>query len=100
MRLLMTRLLRDHCGVPCLIHLPHRPQLQHPNQNRNQSRRKTISTTHTAGSGGHLVGTIIQAEQSLAIVADATGEFDVKGIGESLELSPQGITVEQLNRSE
>ena len=43
-----------------------------------------------------LVGTIIQPEQSLAIVADALGEFDVKGIGESLELSPQGITVERI----
>ena len=43
-----------------------------------------------------LVGTIIQPDQSLAIVADASGEFDVKGIGESLELSPQGITVERI----
>ena len=43
-----------------------------------------------------LVGTIIEAEQSLAIVADANGDFDVKGIGESLELSPQGITIETI----
>ena len=40
-----------------------------------------------------LVGTIIQPEQSLAIIADAAGEFDVKGVGESLELTPQGITI-------
>ncbi len=43
-----------------------------------------------------LVGTIIEAEQSLAIVADAGGEFDVKGVGESLELSPQGITIKTI----
>lgn len=43
-----------------------------------------------------LVGTMIEADQRLAIIADAKGEFDVKGVGESLELSPQGITVEQI----
>jgi hypothetical protein len=43
-----------------------------------------------------LVGTIIEAEQSLAIVADAKGDFDVKGIGEPLELSPQGITIKTI----
>jgi hypothetical protein len=43
-----------------------------------------------------LVGTIIEAGQSLAIVADANGDFDVKGIGEPLELSPQGIKIEKI----
>ena len=43
-----------------------------------------------------LVGTIIQPDQSLAIVADSTGEFDVKGTGESLELTPQGIIIERI----
>jgi type II secretory pathway component PulC len=41
-----------------------------------------------------LVGTIIEAENSLAILADSTGKFDVKGVGESLELSTEGITVQ------
>jgi type II secretory pathway component PulC len=43
-----------------------------------------------------LVGTIIQPDQSLAIVSDSTGAFDVKGIGEALELSTQGITVQRI----
>ncbi len=43
-----------------------------------------------------LVGTIISSGQSLAIVADASGEFDVKGIGESLELSPEGVRIQQI----
>ncbi len=43
-----------------------------------------------------LVGTIIEANNSLAIVADAAGEFDVKGEGQSLELSPEGITVAKI----
>lgn len=44
-----------------------------------------------------LVGTIIEPEQRLAIVADATGEFDVKGIGEALELTPAGMTIVQID---
>lgn len=43
-----------------------------------------------------LVGTIIQPDQSLAIIADAAGGFDVKGIGESLELSTEGITIQRI----
>lgn len=43
-----------------------------------------------------LVGTIIDAGQSLAIIADATGKFDVKGIGEALELSPEGVRIDQI----
>lgn len=43
-----------------------------------------------------LVGTIIEAEQSLAILADSTGKFDIKGVGESLELSTEGITVQDI----
>jgi type II secretory pathway component PulC len=43
-----------------------------------------------------LVGTIIESDQSLAIVADSSGKFDIKGVGESLELSPQGMTVKTI----
>ena len=43
-----------------------------------------------------LVGTIINADQSLAIIADASGQFDVKGVGESLEISPEGIVIAQI----
>lgn len=40
-----------------------------------------------------LVGTIIDSDNSLAIIADSAGEFDVKGVGESLELTPKGVSV-------
>ena len=43
-----------------------------------------------------LVGTIIEAGQSLAILADASGKFDVKGIGESLDLVPPGVTLQDI----
>lgn len=43
-----------------------------------------------------LVGTIIEPDQSLAILSDATGNFDVKGIGEPLELSPEGVTLQTI----
>ncbi len=43
-----------------------------------------------------LVGTIIESENSLAIIADASGAFDVKGVGESLELSPPGVSVKRI----
>ena len=40
-----------------------------------------------------LVGTIIDPDHSLAIVADADGNFDVKGVGDSLELQPAGVRI-------
>ncbi len=43
-----------------------------------------------------LVGTIIEANQSIAILSDSAGQFDVKGIGESLELLPAGVTVQNI----
>lgn len=43
-----------------------------------------------------LVGTIIEENRSIAILSDASGQFDVKGIGESLELTPPGVTVESI----
>ena len=43
-----------------------------------------------------LVGTIIDAEGSLAIIADQSGKFDIKGEGDSLELSPSGVRIGQI----
>ncbi len=40
-----------------------------------------------------LVGTIINGPQSLAIVSDESGKFDIKGVGESLELEPTGVEI-------
>ncbi len=44
-----------------------------------------------------LVGTIIESGKSLAIIADSSGDFDVKGVGESLELSPAGVSVKRID---
>ena len=43
-----------------------------------------------------LVGTIIDAKERLAIIVDADGNFDVKGVGESLELQPPGVRIDQI----
>ena len=40
-----------------------------------------------------LVGTIIESNKSLAIIADPNGGFDVKGVGEMLEIAPDGIVI-------
>ncbi len=40
-----------------------------------------------------LIGTIIESNNSLAIIADANGEFDVKAVGETLELAPDEIVI-------
>lgn len=44
-----------------------------------------------------LVGTIIEADQRLAIVSDESGNFDIKGPGESLQLEPAGVRVETVD---
>ncbi len=43
-----------------------------------------------------LVGTIIDDQQSVAIVTDASGSFDVKSSGETLELIPPGVTIQSI----
>lgn len=40
-----------------------------------------------------LLATIIDSQKSLAIIADASAMFEVKGVGESLELSPPGVSI-------
>lgn len=44
-----------------------------------------------------LVGTIIDADERLAIVSDPAGQFDIKGIGEALELEPPGVRIRQID---
>ncbi|MEM9588661.1 MAG: type II secretion system protein N [Planctomycetota bacterium] len=44
-----------------------------------------------------VVGTIIDQQDRLAIVSDATGKFDVKAVGESLELEPKGVQIESID---
>jgi len=40
-----------------------------------------------------LVGTIIESGKSLAIITDINGQFDVKGVGDTLEIDPNGIVI-------
>jgi hypothetical protein len=40
-----------------------------------------------------LVGTILESGKSLAIITDINGRFDVKGVGETLEIDPNGIVI-------
>ena len=40
-----------------------------------------------------LLATIIDAQQSLAVIADSSNNFDYKGVGESLKLSPAGVSI-------
>ena len=43
-----------------------------------------------------LVGTIIEAGRSMAIVTDASGKIDLKQVGGVLDLEPPGIRVDQI----
>lgn len=43
-----------------------------------------------------LVGTIIEPDSRIAMISDVTGKVDIKGVGEPLELSPEGVTVQEI----
>ncbi len=43
-----------------------------------------------------LVGTIIAADQSVAILTDADGKTDVRGVGEEVDLEPAGVRVQSI----
>jgi hypothetical protein len=47
-----------------------------------------------------LLGTIVEFDRSLAIVADATGAIDQKRIGDTLDLRPPGIVIEAIQSGE
>ena len=44
-----------------------------------------------------LLGTIIDPQRSVAIIADSSESFDIKGVGESLALSPQGVSIVRID---
>ena len=44
-----------------------------------------------------ILGTIIDPQQSLAIVADQENNFDVKGVGETLDLTPEGVSIDKID---
>ncbi|TWU58430.1 hypothetical protein Poly51_12080 [Rubripirellula tenax] len=43
-----------------------------------------------------LVGTIIDSQGRVAIFSDASGKFDIKSAGDTLELTPDGVTIETI----
>lgn len=43
-----------------------------------------------------LVGTVMGETGHAAIVGNESGEFDVKGVGETLDLQPAGVTIKQI----
>ena len=44
-----------------------------------------------------LVGTIINGDNSLAILSDATGKVDIRRVGETVELEPEGVSVQSID---
>jgi Type II secretion system protein C len=43
-----------------------------------------------------LVGTLKNNDRGFAILEDSTSKFDVKGVGEALELTPAGVTIKNI----
>jgi hypothetical protein len=46
------------------------------------------------------VGTVIEQGRSVAILMDQQGKIDLKPVGDTLELNPQGIRVEAIAQEE
>ncbi len=53
-------------------------------------------TPATAGFGILLVGTVIEPTKTLALFRDVRGAFDLKGVGQPLDLVPAGAQVENI----
>jgi type II secretory pathway component PulC len=47
-----------------------------------------------------LTGTIKRNQRQLAIISDAANKFDVKGVGERLELTPEGVTITTIEENQ
>lgn len=47
-----------------------------------------------------LVGTLKENGRGFAILEDSTSKFDVKGVGEALELTPAGVTIKNIQAGE
>ena len=43
-----------------------------------------------------LVGTVIDSQSPVAILMDADGKTDAKGVGDPLNLTPKGVTIESI----
>lgn len=47
-----------------------------------------------------LLATIIDSQKSLAVIADPSAKSDTKGEGESLDLSPQGVSIVRIEANQ
>jgi hypothetical protein len=47
-----------------------------------------------------VLGTVIDSTRRLAIIADPSGNFDIKGVGQALDLSPAGVMVQNIEGDE
>ncbi len=67
---------------------------------RNELPRKmtapAIAPPTTPSFGILLVGTVIESNKSLGLFRDGLGYFDLKGVGEPLELTPTGAQVSNI----
>ena len=67
---------------------PPPPQEEQPKEKKDPSRKKNRRGNAERQGGLQLVGTMVEGGRSLAIFTDASGKIDLKGVGETLELSP------------
>lgn len=67
-----------------------------PPRDANFNAAPSPMISNAPGFSIQLLGTMIDTKRSLAVFRDATGAFDSKGIGQPLELSPEGVKVESI----
>ncbi len=86
--------------IESLVNVPLRNPLKDPprKQATVQQPKRTPPTTPRALPNPRLtlLAAIIDPERNIAIIADARGITDIKGVGEELELMPKGATVSEI----
>lgn len=78
---------------------PLRRPLIDPKPSTTQTRPKPSQTrpvTRTVNPRLTLVATVIEAGRNVAIISDARGRTDLKGVGEKLQLLPSGATIQEI----
>ena len=53
--------------------------------------------TNSKDSGLRLVGTVIEQGRSMAIAIDALGRLDFRGVGDFVQLDPQGVRIDSVS---
>ena len=67
--------------------------LQEPRNAPSIQTGATVVSQAGKGFGIKLVGTMIDASESLALFCDDRWAFDLKGVGQTLELTPPGVQI-------